>query len=71
MPHQHHTVLHISHGKHPHEHGSGQHIHDLAKDLVEAAKAAGYDVAHAGILTDGKHVELHHAPTGEQEIGQG
>jgi hypothetical protein len=65
--HPHHTIIHVKHG--PDDRGSGKHsLHDLAKELVEVAKRRGIDVAHAGILTDGEHVELHHAPTGENEI---
>jgi hypothetical protein len=57
-------------GPHPHPAGHPQHITEIAKRLAEEVKAAGYDLAHAGILTDGEHIELHHAPTGERPIDE-
>jgi hypothetical protein len=52
-------------GPHPHPAGHPQHIRQIARRMFEEAKAAGYDVAHFGLLTDGEHVELHHLPMQE------
>jgi hypothetical protein len=51
-----------------HAHGHSPRIRQLAHELVQAVRDEGVDVSHAGVLTDGEHVELHHAPTGEHEI---